>query len=92
MLKKIFIALAFMLALAVSFSGMNSRAAAHYAPNFHANFTAAEFDDYSFVNLSGKKKFRCKICGRTFGLGILVAGHIKGEHNKFLIHKYYEKI
>ena len=39
-----------------------------------------------------KHKFRCKLCGKVFNTGIVCAGHIRGNHGKWLIHKYYEKI
>ncbi|MBQ7704056.1 MAG: hypothetical protein IJT73_01305 [Selenomonadaceae bacterium] len=58
--------------------------------DFHYN--TAKFGNHDMVELGKKKRFRCKICGRVFNLGISVAGHIRGEHHKWLIHKYYEEI
>ena len=86
MLKsKIFIALVFVLTFAVAFSGMKSRVEAHSDSYFG-------FDNCELLELGSKAKYRCKICGREFGSGLVMAGHIRGNHNKWLIHKYYEKI
>ena len=46
-------------------------------------------DNHEIVQLA-KKRFRCKICGYTCNIGLWMAGHIKGNHGKWLVHKYYE--
>lgn len=86
---KIFIAPAFIFTLIFS----TIPAEAHYqilnnAPE-SAIKTTFNFDNHEKVEFA-KKRYRCKICGHTFNTGIGVAGHIRGNHGKWLIHRYYE--
>ena len=98
MKKKILVMLSSALMVGISFVGMNSHAEASINTSFsfdicdHNHNSASEFGKFDLMDLSSKKQYRCKICGKTFNTGIMVAGHIKGNHGKFLIHKYYEKI
>ena len=87
--SKIFITLAFTFTMIFA-----TNTEAHYqqsisTPNFSVTDNAHSIKP---IELASKHKFRCKLCGKVFNTGIVCAGHIRGNHGKWLIHKYYEKI
>lgn len=86
---KISVVMAFIFALIFA-----STAGAHYrtTDNFGVQ-TNDPSDSYNHITVElAKQKFRCKLCGKTFTSGLVCAGHIRGNHGKWLIHKYYERI
>lgn len=89
--SKILVAMAFVFTLIFSTATTD----AHYqiSNEIHKFSINEELDSYNQKKVElAKQKFRCKLCGKTFNTGIVCAGHIRGNHGKWLIHKYYEKI
>ena len=37
-------------------------------------------------------KYRCKICGKTYNLKLMAAGHVRGEHGKILTGRYLQTV